>query len=87
MEICRRDGYLDWAHAAEGICNGGHGHGPFGRRDGRELGAGHPEKVTDYGYRGIHEMTRIAKAVIQAFYGKVRNILILAAVRTAGGKR
>src|SRR6266849_2615598 len=31
---------------------------------------GHPEKVTDYGYRGIHEMTRIAKAVIQAFYGK-----------------
>ena len=31
---------------------------------------GHPEKVTDFGYRGIHEMTRIAKAVIQAFYGK-----------------
>jgi Tannase and feruloyl esterase len=30
---------------------------------------GHPEKVADYGYRGIHEMTRIAKEVIQAFYG------------------
>ena len=30
---------------------------------------GHPEKVTDFGYRGIHEMTRIAKAVIHAFYG------------------
>jgi feruloyl esterase len=30
---------------------------------------GHPEKVADYGYRGVHEMTRIAKAVIQAFYG------------------
>ena len=30
---------------------------------------GHPEKVADFGYRGIHEMTRIAKAVIQAFYG------------------
>jgi feruloyl esterase len=31
---------------------------------------GHPEKVKDFGYRGIHEMTRIAKAVIQAYYGK-----------------
>src|SRR6266436_4028029 len=31
---------------------------------------GHPEKVTDFGYRGIHEMTRVAKAVIKAFYGK-----------------
>jgi hypothetical protein len=30
---------------------------------------GHPEKVADFGYRGIHEMTRVAKAVIQAFYG------------------
>src|SRR6266481_115595 len=30
---------------------------------------GHPEKVTDFGYRGIHEMTRVAKAVIKAFYG------------------
>ncbi len=30
---------------------------------------GHPEKITDFGYRGIHEMTRIAKAAIQAFYG------------------
>ncbi|MFI5106865.1 MAG: tannase/feruloyl esterase family alpha/beta hydrolase, partial [Terriglobales bacterium] len=30
---------------------------------------GHPEKVADYGYRGIHEMTRIAKAAIQAYYG------------------
>ncbi len=30
---------------------------------------GHPEKVTDFGYRGIHEMTKIAKAVINTFYG------------------
>jgi len=30
----------------------------------------HPEKVTDYGYRGIHEMTLVAKAAIKAFYGK-----------------
>ena len=30
---------------------------------------GHPEKVTDYGYRAIHEMTEKAKAIIAAFYG------------------
>jgi hypothetical protein len=30
---------------------------------------GHPEKVTDFGYRAIHEMTRLAKATIKAFYG------------------
>ncbi|HZQ96965.1 MAG TPA: tannase/feruloyl esterase family alpha/beta hydrolase [Candidatus Sulfotelmatobacter sp.] len=31
---------------------------------------GHPEKVIDFGHRGIHEMTRVARAVIQAFYAK-----------------
>lgn len=30
---------------------------------------GHPEKVIDFGYRAIHEMTQIAKTVITAFYG------------------
>jgi Tannase and feruloyl esterase len=30
---------------------------------------GHPEKVVDFGHRGIHEMTRVAKAVIQSYYG------------------
>jgi hypothetical protein len=32
---------------------------------------GHPEKVTDFGHRGIHEMTRVAKAVIQNYYGSI----------------
>jgi len=31
---------------------------------------GHPEKVADFGSRGIHEMTRVAKASIKAFSGK-----------------
>jgi feruloyl esterase len=31
---------------------------------------GHPEKIADFGYRGIHEMSEKAKAVITAFYGK-----------------
>ena len=32
---------------------------------------GHPEKIVDFGHRGIHEMTRVAKAVVQAYYSKV----------------
>ena len=31
---------------------------------------GHPEEIIDYGYRGIHEMTRVAKTVIAAYYSK-----------------
>jgi feruloyl esterase len=30
---------------------------------------GHPEKVTDFGYRAVHLMTVRAKAIVQAFYG------------------
>jgi len=31
---------------------------------------GHPEKVIDFGHRGIHEMTRVAQETVRAFYGK-----------------
>lgn len=31
---------------------------------------GHPEKVIDFGYRAIHEMTVIGKATVKAFYGE-----------------
>lgn len=31
---------------------------------------GHPEKQTDFDYRAVHEMTLLAKAAIEAFYGK-----------------
>ncbi len=30
---------------------------------------GHPEKLVDYGYRAVHEMTVFAKAMITALYG------------------
>ncbi len=30
---------------------------------------GHPEKLVDYGYRAVHEMTVKAKALIAAYYG------------------
>jgi hypothetical protein len=31
---------------------------------------GHPEKLIDYGYRAIHEMTMKAKEIIAAYYGR-----------------
>jgi feruloyl esterase len=30
---------------------------------------GHPEKVVDFGYRAVHEMTVQAKAIVDAYYG------------------
>ena len=30
---------------------------------------GHPDKIVDFGWRAIHEMTLRAKSIIQAFYG------------------
>lgn len=30
----------------------------------------HPEKVVDFGYRGLHETTVVAKSLIQAFYNR-----------------
>ena len=32
--------------------------------------SGHPEKVIDFGYRAVHEMTAQGKAIVTAFYGK-----------------
>lgn len=31
---------------------------------------GHPEKVADWGYRAVHEMTVAAKQIVRAYYGK-----------------
>jgi len=31
---------------------------------------GHPEKIADFGYRGVHEMTLSGEAITQAFYGR-----------------
>jgi feruloyl esterase len=35
-----------------------------------KFAAGHPEKLIDYGYRAVHEMTVAAKAIVAAFYEK-----------------
>jgi len=38
--------------------------------EGAEWALGHPEKVIDYGYRAVHEMTLDAKTIVNAFYGE-----------------
>lgn len=45
---------------------------------------GHPEKVTDFGYRAIHEMTQTAKTVIKAFYGNPAQHAYFAACSNGG---
>ena len=45
---------------------------------------GHPEKQTDFDYRAVHEMTNVAKSVIQAFYGKPPNHSYFSACSNGG---
>ncbi len=33
------------------------------------FGLGHPEKVIDFGWRAVHEMTVVAKRIVDAYYG------------------
>jgi len=35
---------------------------------------GHPEKLTDFAYRAVHEMTVASKAIIAAFYGSAARL-------------
>lgn len=44
----------------------------------------HPEKVKDFGWRAIHEMTLKAKAVIQAYYGREANFSFFASCSDGG---
>lgn len=46
--------------------NTGHDGGPADA----SFAVGHPEKLTDYGWRAVHELTVKAKAIISAHYGR-----------------
>src|SRR5262249_13764177 len=64
-------GTISYPALAEGIVRGDTtastdtGHSTTGG----SFGMGHPEKITDWGYRSIHVMTEAAKAIISRFYG------------------
>ncbi len=51
------------------ICGGQHGHGAY-RRLASCLSSGHPEKLVDFAYRAVHEMTVAAKAITAGYYGQ-----------------
>lgn len=67
-------GEIDYGALAAAVKKGyatvGTDTGHSGEVDDASWALGHPEKVADFGYRGIHEMTRVAKAAIKAAYGK-----------------
>ena len=46
--------------------------------------AGHPEKLVDFGYRAVHEMTVKAKTFIEAFYGKKEKRSLWVSCSTGG---
>jgi feruloyl esterase len=63
-------GYGSMAEAVkQGYATAGTDTGHQGAATDAEWALGHPEKVIDFSYRGVHEMTVKAKAIIQAFYG------------------
>lgn len=45
---------------------------------------GHPEKIADFGYRAIHEMTAVGKATTKAFYGDTPKYTYFAACSNGG---
>jgi len=45
---------------------------------------GHPEKLTDFAYRAVHEMTVTAKAIVTAFYGQAPRLSYFNGCSTGG---
>jgi feruloyl esterase len=59
MGVALREGY------ATSSTDTGH----QGRGEDAKFAMGHPEKVVDFGYRAVHEMTVKAKSIIAVYYG------------------
>ena len=51
---------------------------------GGQWALGHPELITDYAYRAIHETTVKAKAIVEAFYGKGPQLSYFSGCSTGG---
>ncbi len=66
-------GSIDFGGMADALTNGyaasGTDTGHKGNAIDGRWAVGHPEKITDFGYRAIHETAEKAKAVMAAFYG------------------
>ena len=68
-------GYIDYVAMANAIAHGyatastDTGHSSQGIAPDASWALGHPEKVIDFGYRAIHQMTDVGKKMVAAFYG------------------
>ena len=51
-----------------GFASGGTDTGHTGDATDAGWALGHPEKVADFGWRGVHAMTELSKVVVQSFY-------------------
>ena len=72
------------AGAAARLCRRQHRH--RSRRGRRSVDGGAPEKLIDFGYRAVHEMTVKAKAIVNAFYGSAPRLSLLRGC-SAGGRQ
>ena len=65
-------GYIDYFSLARavdlGYAGGSTDTGNKGGGEDASWALGHPEKVIDFGYRGIHEMTLKSKSIVEAYY-------------------
>jgi len=53
---------------AQGYASAGTDGGHTGKSTDASWALGHPEKVNDFGYRAVHEMTQKAQSIIHAYY-------------------
>jgi feruloyl esterase len=51
---------------------------------GAKFALGHPEKLIDYAYRAVHEMTITSKAILAAFYGEPQKLSYFNGCSTGG---
>ncbi len=70
------------ASVTEGYATSGTDTGHSGKTG--DFALGHPEKVKDFGWRSIHDMTVEAKALVAAFYGKPQEHAYFAACSDGG---
>jgi feruloyl esterase len=54
---------------AQGYASAATDTGHTGRETDATWALGHPDKIIDFAYRAIHEMTTLGKATVKAFYG------------------
>ena len=79
MAAALREGYATASNDTGHRANDAGGGGMFA--------LGHPEKITDFAYRAMHETVVKAKLITEAFYGKRSEVLLLQRLlhrRTAG---